>query len=103
RQVVCAGNLRQLTLGLLMYANDNNGMFPFSAGVDEPRPMYADWIYWEHDRDPAQSPVAKSLGSGNANYFRCPSDRMDRPRVFAEPYLYSYSMNMAFSSFYHPN
>lgn len=43
RSAVCRSNMRQLTLGALLYADDNADTLPWSGGVDRNRP--ADWVW----------------------------------------------------------
>ena len=100
RQVACLSNLRQIGLGLYMYASENNGLFPRHA--DWNGEFAEDWIYWEADRDPAKSMIAPYLGHFNRDYLRCPSDDLTRFRISSNPnygpYLYSYTFNMLCSS-----
>ena len=85
-----------------MYTADNNYLYPFSAGVDEPKPQYADWVYWEPFRNPAKSAIARYLGRFDKRVLVCPSDNVQYHMRHLAPYPYpfSYTMNMAFSSFY---
>lgn len=48
RNVVCKSNLRQLSLGMLMYADDNRSYLPWSGGVD--RNEDPDWVFGGQDR-----------------------------------------------------
>jgi prepilin-type N-terminal cleavage/methylation domain-containing protein len=87
RRVACASNMRQLTVALRMYANDNRQRFP------------PDWIHWEEGQDLADAPVTQYLGGRDtvAGVFRCPSDYMENPRRLLSgfrTYDYSYAKNM---------
>lgn len=104
-QAVCFNNLRQIGLAMVMYTSDNEGLYPFTAGIDEPGPQFSDWVYWEPGRDISQSAIARYLGGAafDANVLHCPSDTGARPRVQelgTSPYFPSYSVNMYFSSYY---
>ena len=98
-KVKCLSNLRQLGMAFVMYAGDNKQLFPFHADIGG---MFAeDWIYWEQQRDPKRSAVAKYIGNINPGAFRCPSDRLNRPRILVPswgPYQYSYTFNYKFAS-----
>lgn len=107
RQIVCFNNLRQIGLAMVFYASDNDGSYPFTAGIDQPSPLYADWVYWEPGRDISQSAIARYLGGAafDQNVLHCPSDNGARPRVQqlgTPPYWPSYTVNMYFSSYYYP-
>lgn len=102
RRATCASNLRQLGVAMLLYTQENKGLFPFAAGVDEGSEQYADWIYWQGDRDVRQSAIARYI-SFETNLLICPSDHLEyhtRNNISPWIYPYSYSMNMLFSSFY---
>src|SRR5210317_1502791 len=43
RSTVCKSNMRQITLGMLMYVDDNNDFLPWSGGVD--RNLKPDWVH----------------------------------------------------------
>lgn len=101
-QTRCLNNLKQMTLGLAMYLNDNNYIFPACASRNTYGFRLEDWIYWRTGNPtyPIQkSPIVAPLGSGlvSSNLFRCPLDRDDKDRIAAAndgqpPYWYSYSM-----------
>lgn len=104
-QAVCYNDLKQLTLGTMMYLDTYNGTFPACASRNTYGFAVEDWIYWRLSR-PAY-PVKDSLivaytgsGSASSNLFRCPLDKDDRQRFLETgqpgtdpgPYMYSYSM-----------
>ena len=100
-QAACINNQKQLGLGMKIYMDDNQNVFPGIAsrhyGFQAP-----DWIYWRTNTAlyPAfdKSPIAAAMtGAGRAS-LRCPLDTSDAAR-FAQiyddgygPYLFSYSM-----------
>jgi prepilin-type N-terminal cleavage/methylation domain-containing protein/prepilin-type processing-associated H-X9-DG protein len=85
----CAGNMRQITLGMIMYADDHEGDMPSPALAGIPRP--SDWVHWQPGRDIRNSVIAPYVGSNlSSNLFRCPPDNFtNRP----QNYPYSYSLN----------
>jgi len=100
-QSKCYSNLRQLSLGMLMYIDDNQGTFPGTASRNTYGFQPEDWIYWRVVGPTAtqypitQSPIVYSLGSVNSNLFRCPLDFDDRDRKAGDangPYYPSYSL-----------
>ena len=102
RMAVCANNLRQLGMAMLMYTTDNEQLYPFAAGIDESSPMREDWIYWEPTREVRKSAIARYLDRFDAPVFHCPSDNVENQTRFLRsyPYRYSYTMNMLFNSYY---
>ncbi|MGA2863160.1 MAG: prepilin-type N-terminal cleavage/methylation domain-containing protein [Verrucomicrobiota bacterium] len=102
-QIKCNGNLKQLSLGLLMYIDDNRSMFPGPGSRNTYGFRKEDWIYWR--LSPAypqvqQSPITIGLGLINSNLFRCPLD-WDNTARFQDcgsvgsdpgPYMYSYTL-----------
>jgi prepilin-type N-terminal cleavage/methylation domain-containing protein/prepilin-type processing-associated H-X9-DG protein len=104
----CASNLGQIGKAMIMYAQENNGKYPFYADWGTPNP--ADWIHWQPGagRDPANllktSAIAKYLGTVNPSLFRCPADNVSNRRKFdggkvgPVRYEYSYTMNGLFGS-----
>jgi prepilin-type N-terminal cleavage/methylation domain-containing protein/prepilin-type processing-associated H-X9-DG protein len=99
-QAKCISNLKQLSLGALMYIDDNQDQFPGTASRNTYGFHKEDWIYWRTNRAKyppvEQSPIVTSLGSVSSNLFRCPLDRYDKERLSISdgqgPYFYSYSM-----------
>ncbi len=104
-QTRCINNLKQLTLGMAMYLNDNNNTFAACASRNTYGFHVEDWIYWRLNMPayPVQiSPIVAPLGSGlsTSNVFRCPLD-VDNTERFNQtgpigsdpgPYMHSYSM-----------
>lgn len=96
-QVRCMSNLKQLGIGLALYALDNSDTYPGWASR-----MYgfqpADWIYWRTNNlnyPLSKSPIVAMMGSWDLTLFRCPLDRDDSGRIALGPpyYFYSYSLN----------
>lgn len=85
----CAGNMRQITLGIIMYAGDYDGDMPSPALRGIPRS--SDWVAWQPGRDVQESVIAPYVGGHlSSNLFRCPPDNnTNRP----QNYPYSYSLN----------
>jgi prepilin-type N-terminal cleavage/methylation domain-containing protein/prepilin-type processing-associated H-X9-DG protein len=103
-QAQCLNNLKQMSLGFVMYCGDNTDVSPFWASSH--KFMVEDWIYWRTgsatptlpDGTPAtadKSPIVAILGGNgdtNRSVFRCPLDRDDSARAAENPpYLYSYT------------
>lgn len=107
-QANCYNNIKQLTLGMMMYLDSNNGVFPACASRNTYGFQVEDWVYWRLGGTYATTyPVKNSLivsqiGSGNntTNLLRCPLDKDDRQRFLDTgpigsdpgPYMMSYSM-----------
>jgi prepilin-type N-terminal cleavage/methylation domain-containing protein/prepilin-type processing-associated H-X9-DG protein len=98
RRIKCAANLRELAQGFALYCNANRQYYPFFAsGVRRPE----DWIYWQSDRNIADSQIARQLRSTTADLFRCPSDDINvrhlanfaADGITPDYYRYSYSFN----------
>jgi prepilin-type N-terminal cleavage/methylation domain-containing protein/prepilin-type processing-associated H-X9-DG protein len=100
-QAKCMNNLKQLTLGTMMYIDDNQDNFPGTGSRNTYGFHVEDWIYWRTNikqYPPVEkSPIATSIGSVSSNLFRCPNDKYDKERLALTdgngPYLYSYSLN----------
>ncbi|HEY5914254.1 MAG TPA: prepilin-type N-terminal cleavage/methylation domain-containing protein [Verrucomicrobiae bacterium] len=100
QQASCYNNLKQLTLGFMMYLDSNNNIFPGAASRNTYGFHVEDWIYWRTNL-PAypitKSPIVVPLGTTSSNLFRCPGDKDDseRKRIMDGngPYYYSYSLN----------
>jgi prepilin-type processing-associated H-X9-DG protein len=98
-QANCYSNLRQLGLGMMLYLDNNNAIFPGCASRNTYGFHVEDWIYWRLNKPayPVQnSLIAASLSGINSNLFRCPLDRLDKDRLAINdgngPYIYSYSI-----------
>jgi len=99
-QTRCYSNLRQLGLGMMLYLDNNNGVFPGCASRNTYGFHVEDWIYWRTNRPnyPVQNSLIASYIGGNINpdLFRCPLDKNDKDRLAISdgngPYLYSYTM-----------
>ncbi len=100
QQASCFNNLKQLTLGFMMYLDSNQNVFPGAASRTTYGFHVEDWIYWRTNM-PAypitKSPIVVPLGTTSSNVFRCPGDKDDRERLRIidgnGPYYYSYSLN----------
>src|SRR4029077_20286379 len=84
-QTRCINSLKQLGLGMAMYLNDNNNIFPGCASRNTYGFQVEDWIWWRVSTPayPVQnSPIVAPLGSGltSSNFFRCPLDVDDSYR-----------------------
>ncbi|MDB5305072.1 MAG: hypothetical protein JWM97_2621, partial [Phycisphaerales bacterium] len=97
RQVKCLSNVRQISMAMIMYANENRGRFPRHANCFVQVPE--DWIWYQPSRDVRQSVIAPYLNGFKPELLVCPSDDTSfRPRVLDFPYRYSYTINMLCSS-----
>jgi prepilin-type N-terminal cleavage/methylation domain-containing protein/prepilin-type processing-associated H-X9-DG protein len=82
-QISCLNNTKQLSLGMLMYVDDNKGDFP-ACGSRNTYGFHAeDWIYWRNQAPYTldKSPITAGLGRINTNMFRCPMDRDNSDRI----------------------
>jgi prepilin-type N-terminal cleavage/methylation domain-containing protein/prepilin-type processing-associated H-X9-DG protein len=102
-QIKCMNNLKQLSLGMLMYIEDNRSAFPGCASRNTYGYHVEDWIYWRLSSTYPQvqkSPITQGLGQINSNMFRCPLDWDDKSRIAdggaigsdPGPYMYSYTL-----------
>jgi len=102
-QTACYSNLRQLTLGTMLYLDTYNGVFPACASRSTYGFAVEDWIYWRLNLAAYRvkdSLIVAHIGSSSSNLFRCPLDRDDRQRLIETgplsgdpgPFMYSYSM-----------
>ncbi|HWX18630.1 MAG TPA: prepilin-type N-terminal cleavage/methylation domain-containing protein [Candidatus Binatia bacterium] len=98
-QVRCMSNLKQIGIAVVLYAMENNDVYPGWAshlyGVQT-----ADWIYWRTNNPASpfeKSPIVLMMRSVDATLFRCPLDRDNSGRIAngAPYYFYSYSFNSA--------
>src|SRR4051794_2859767 len=59
----CASNLRQIGLAMVMYTNENKGIFPAPA-VSKNNPAYLrpdDWIFWQPGRNLDEGAIQKYI------------------------------------------
>ena len=102
-QMRCTSNLNQLGVAMLMYAADNDKMFPFAAPLDNSPvgDLPEDYIFWHATPTEGfsdrinHSSIARYLDMRNEklqSIFRCPSDTTASERE-GTGYPYSYSMN----------
>ncbi len=89
RQISCLNNLRQLNLGVMLYAEENADSLPYNLGAPEIRQALATGgkKNWEHsilnwELDPSNTNTLLNTGASLGDYiahvarvFRCPSDR----------------------------
>jgi prepilin-type N-terminal cleavage/methylation domain-containing protein/prepilin-type processing-associated H-X9-DG protein len=97
-QASCINNEKQLQLGLRMYIDSNNDVFPACASRNTYGFQPEDWIYWRPTL-PAyplkSSLIVWYLGTGSStNLFRCPCDKDDSDRVALAPDIYSFSYTL---------
>jgi len=77
QQIQCASNLKQLSLGLVLYVSDSNDTFPSVASNDQGF-HDSDWIYWQRTGDTttekfSQGMINQECKSGNlTNLYLCP-------------------------------
>jgi prepilin-type N-terminal cleavage/methylation domain-containing protein len=102
-RVNCASNLHQVTLGWVMYNQDNNGRFPYNQnGLD----TNIDWVanHESYANDPASDNwglLTDSHHSQLALYvadprvYKCPADRSCIGGLTGPPRVRSYSMSQA--------
>lgn len=93
RAAVCVSNIRQISIAMLLYADENNGILPTSGDFRRP-PRRSDWILWRDTRgfQIEDSEIVPYLGGlFSPDIYRCPSDqRLLDPN---QSYRYSYSLN----------
>jgi prepilin-type N-terminal cleavage/methylation domain-containing protein/prepilin-type processing-associated H-X9-DG protein len=82
-QISCLNNTKQLSLGMLMYVDDNKGDFPACGSRNTYGFHVEDWIYWRNQAPYTldKSPITAGLGRINTNMFRCPMDRDNSDRI----------------------
>ena len=95
RQTTCINHVRQLALGFMLYHGDSNDIFPGCASKRTYGPQPEDWIWWQRNRDPRQSAIARYVSQFNPTLFRCPSDKEALKLAqtsTGDPYKYSFSL-----------
>jgi len=89
----CASNLRQINLGLNMYLDDSDGIYPCAEDPVSVEPVY--WLWMGRGWRPFVRPyLGGSLDARDPSVLLCPEDRSD-PAMY-ESTSYAYSM-----AFYH--
>jgi len=104
-QSICINNQKQISMGLQMYVDDDNHVFP---GIASRRFGFqsADWIYWRTNTalyPPFEkSPILAFVSGARHATFRCPLDNSDADRLAfhydeetspgSGPYLFSYGL-----------
>src|SRR5207253_6277875 len=80
-QIKCKNNLKQISLGMTLYLDDNHSIFPGWASRHAGY-QAADWIYWRTN-GPAfeKSPIVSVISSVDRSLFRCPMDTSDSDRI----------------------
>lgn len=96
RASLCLSNLRQISMGMVMYADDNGGILPTSGDTDQGEQPETDWILWRREReDLIDSAIVPYLGGSFApEIYACPSDERIKENQNVD-YPYSYSLNRA--------
>ena len=86
--ITCNSNLHQISLGMLMFANDNDGRCPLSGGAIPWNPANAD--------APTNGWMQQILPLvGNTNVYHCPADVM-LPPPHQSPFNYFNGVRAAF-------
>lgn len=91
-RTACLSNLRQLSMGTIMYANGNRGCFPHTAPLTG-KAQTADWIFWRPTDNLQDSALAPYLGGISPKLMRCPTDQVEGHKNGTNAYKYSYVMN----------
>ena len=96
-QMKCVNNLKQLSMGFMMYHDDNRGVFPAGASMQAYKEVKADWIWWQQDRDIANSRIVPYIEKFREALFTCPIHNEARKlqtkgMVKGDPYRYSFSL-----------
>jgi prepilin-type N-terminal cleavage/methylation domain-containing protein len=89
QDIGCLSNLKQVTLGWLLYLDDNNGRLPPNPGG----PDY--WVLGNVRTDVNSTNIERSLVfpyTPNARVFKCPRDKATIAST-SNPRIRSYSMN----------
>ena len=105
--ILCMGNTRQLALGWLMYASDNNGNLVVNHDESGVSDTTLSWVTGVLDysgspadtsldylTNPQYALLANYLGK-SAGVFKCPTDQSCDKGASGHPRVRSYSMNAA--------
>ena len=97
--IQCLGNVKQLSLGWTLYADDHEGKYVNNHGRDQTREQRNNWannvLDWEHSPDNTNrlaltSSLLSPYMGDSISIFKCPSDNS---RASNGPRNRSYSMN----------
>ena len=97
--IQCLGNVKQLSLGWTLYADDHEGKYVNNHGRDQTREQRRNWannvLDWEHSPDNTNrlaltSSLLSPYMGDSISIFKCPSDNS---RASNGPRNRSYSMN----------
>ncbi len=99
RAAQCMSNIRQVSVAMLAYSDENNGVLPTSGGLDggDGEKEDTDWILWRgYDPDDIEkirrSAIVPYLGgSFSPDIYRCPSD----DDYMSRTYKFSFTLNRA--------
>jgi prepilin-type processing-associated H-X9-DG protein/prepilin-type N-terminal cleavage/methylation domain-containing protein len=89
----CLNDVKQISLGFLLYVDDYAGIMPADASRGAGWHT-EDWIYW-NGQPFANGQIAREIRTANStNIFRCPMDKDNSGRKDNQStYYYSYSVN----------
>jgi prepilin-type N-terminal cleavage/methylation domain-containing protein/prepilin-type processing-associated H-X9-DG protein len=103
QSIRCANNLKQVQLGWIMYANENNGYFPenVSNGNDDNfdcvsgnmTPPQAGCIDWQQEVNSQYSQLAIYVPDWRV--YKCPADRWCQNGLSGQPRVRTYSVSDA--------
>lgn len=103
RASLCLSNLRQISMAMLVYADENRGLIPTAGGLNEGEQAATDWILWRSALNAdgtfntrlSQSAIVDYLGGAfSPEIYQCPSDeRLTGGQTLAYPF--SYTLNRA--------
>ena len=106
QSIRCANNLKQLQLGWIMYANENNGGFPMNITIsytdssvsnncvtDDMTPGHAECIDWASEVNSSCSQLAPYVLDWRV--YKCPADRWCENGLSGQPRVRTYSINDA--------
>ena len=93
QQTICASNLRQISIAMQYYLEDNNSTYPCSQDPVSTSPFY--WLWMGRGWRALVGPyISESISAENPSVLFCPSDSAAQTQY--ESTSYAYSM-----SFYH--
>jgi prepilin-type N-terminal cleavage/methylation domain-containing protein/prepilin-type processing-associated H-X9-DG protein len=116
QQAACFNNVKQLTLGFMMYVDDNENTFPAGGSQNATGAQPEDWLWWQAEtnnfnnatgpeRDITKSAIARYIGglspttrTNGSSILRGPGDiwwskRINPQATTRKPYRFTYSLN----------